>query len=135
MVAPLCLIMLGSTTMAGIICGFVMYFVVAQHDALERFSEYKHIKLIRVFLIFVGAVLVAVQAVRGFALKEVWIFYCFGYLIFDFAAIFHPAKIKAVRSKSKNAKEFAAAFGGVITVQPFFWLLATAIFVFGCLNF
>ncbi len=135
MVAPLCLVMLGSTTMAGIMCGFAMYFVIAQHDALERFNEYKHIKLIRAVLILLGAAVITVQAVRGFSLWEVWIFYCFGYLIFNLAAIFHPAKVREKRRKSENFKQFIISFGGVTTVQPFFWLLATVMCVFGYFNF
>lgn len=135
MVAPLCLVMLGSTTMAGIICGFVMYFVIAQHDALERFNEYKHIRLIRAVLILIGAVIIAVQAFRGFKLWEVWIFCCFGYLIFNIAVIFHPDKIKVKRRKAENFTQFAVSFGGAATVQPFFWLLATVMCMFGFFNF
>ena len=55
--------------------------------------------------------------------------------VFDFAAIFHPATVKEKRQKSKNIKEFIASFGGSATVQPFFWLSATVIFVFGLVNF
>ncbi len=135
MVMPLCLIMLGSVTMAQLICGFVMYFVVAYHDATERFREYKHIRLIRALLIVIGAAILAVHAVRGFVLIEIWAFCCFGYLVFDFAAIFHPVKVKENRCKSNNFKEFVASFGGSATVQPFFWLLATVMFVFGLVNF
>ena len=135
MVAPLCLVMLGSTTMAGIICGFVMYFVIAQHDALERFNEYKHIRLIRAVLILIGAVIIAVQAFRGFKLWEVWIFCCFGYLIFNIAAIFHPDRIKEKRQKAKTFTQLIVSFGGVATVQPFFWLLATVMCMFGFFNF
>ena len=135
MVAPLCLIMLGSITMAQLICGFAMYFVVAFHDAKERFNKYKHIKLIRAVLILIGAAILTVHAVRGFNLIEIWAFCCFGYLVFDFAAIFHPATVKENRQKSKNTKEFIASFGGSATVQPFFWLSATVIFVFGLVNF
>ena len=135
MVAPLCLIMLGSNTMADIICCFAMYFVLAQHDGLERFSKFKHIRLIRVFLIIIGAVILAVHIFRGFTLKEAWIFYCFGYLIFDFAEIFHPEKIRENYRKSGNIKEFVFSFGGSSTVQPFFWLLAVVMLVFGLVNF
>ena len=135
MVMPLCLIMLGSLTMAQLICGFVMYFVVAYHDATERFGKYKHITLIRILLALIGAAILAVQAVRGFALFEVWFFLCFGYLVFDFAAIFHPVTVSENRKKSKNCKDFLASFGGSATVQPFFWLLATVMCVFGYFNF
>ena len=135
MVAPLCLIMLGSTTMAEIICCFVMYFVVAQHDGVERFRKLKYIGLIRVTLILVGVAILAVQALRGFSLKETWVFYCFGYLVFDFIAHFHPARVKENHRKSANFKEFIISFGGDTTVQPFFWLLATVMFIFGYVNF
>lgn len=135
MVAPLCLIMLGSTTMAEIICCFVMYFVVAQHDGVERFRKLKYIGLIRVILILVGVAILVVQALRGFSLKETWVFYCFGYLVFDFIAHFHPARVKENHRKSANFKEFIISFGGDATVQPFFWLLATIMFVFGYVNF
>ena len=135
MVAPLCMIMLGSVTMAGIMCTFAMYFVVAQHDALERFAEYKHIKLIRVVLALIGAAIIAVQAVRGITLWEIWIFYCFGYLLFTFAAVFHPAVVKEKRKKAKNFKQFIVSFGALTTVQPFFWFLATVMCGFGYFNF
>lgn len=135
MVAPLCLIMLGSTTMAEIICCFTMYFVVAQHDATERYSGYKHIKLIRVILTLIGAGIIAVQAVRGFTLWETWIFYCVGYLVFDFVCFFHPDKIKAKRSQAKSAKDFIISFGSILTVQPFFCVLAVLMLIFGYLNF
>lgn len=135
MVAPLCLIMLGSTTMAEIICCFVMYFVVAQHDGVERFRKLKYIGLIRAILILVGVAILAVQALRRFSLKETWVFYCFGYLVFDFIAHFHPARVKENHRKSANFKEFIISFGGDATVQPFFWLLAIVMFVFGYVNF
>lgn len=135
MVFPLCMIMLGSATMAEIISCFAMYFVVAQHDSLERFNKYKHIKLIRALLIGIGVAILTLIVFRGITLKETWTFYCFGYLIFDFAALFHPDKVRANLRKSSNTKEFIASFGGIATVQPFFYLLATIILVFGYLNF
>ena len=135
MVAPLCLIMLGSTTMAEIICCFAMYFVLAQHDGLERFSKFKHIRLIRVILILIGAAILAVQAFKGFTLLEAWIFYCVGYIIFDLAVLLHPDKIRAIRHKSASAKEFVINLGSVATVQPFFCLLAVIMLVFGYVNF
>ncbi len=135
MVAPLCLIMLGSTTMAEIISCFTIYFVVAQHDATERYSEYKHIKLIRVLLVLIGAGIIAVQAFRGFTLWETWIFYCVGYLIFDFVCFFHPGKIREKSKKSTNTKEFIVSFGSILTVQPFFCLLAVIMLAFGYVNF
>lgn len=135
MVAPLCLIMLGSTTMAEIICCFAMYFVLAQHDGIERFSKLRHIGLIRTILVLIGAAILAIQALRGFTLFEAWIFYCFGYIIFDLIADFHPAKIKENRSKTKSFKEFIISFGGEVTVRPFFCLLAIIMLVFGYVNF
>jgi hypothetical protein len=135
MVAPLCLIMLGSTKMAEIICCFTMYFVVAQHDGIERFSKFKHIKLIRTVLVLIGAVILTVQVLRGFTLPETWTFYCIGYLVFDFAAHFHPARVKANRRRSTSFKEFIVSFGSDITVQPFFWLLAVIMLIFGHINF
>lgn len=135
MVAPLCLIMLGSKTMAEIICCFSMYFVVAQHDATERYSGYKHIKLIRVILTLIGAGIIAVQAVRGITLWEAWIFYCVGYLVFDFFCFFHPDKIRAKRNNAKNNMDFIVSFGSLLTVQPFFCVLAAAMLVFGYMEF
>lgn len=135
MVAPLCLIMLGSTTMAEIICCFVMYFVLAQHDGVERFSKFRHIRLIRALLIFIGAAILAVQAFRGIVLKEIWIFYCFGYIIFDFAVLLHPDKLREKYRSAKSIKDFIISLGSVATVQPFFWLLAAIMFAFGYMNF
>ena len=135
MAAPLCLIMLGSVTMAEIICCFTMYFVVAQHDATERFNKYKHIRLIRIVLVLIGVAIIAVQYFRGFTLWETWIFYCTAYHIFDAAVLFHPEKIKENRKNSTNCKEFIVSFGAAATVQPFFYLLAVIMLIFGYLNF
>ena len=135
MVAPLCLIMLGSTTMAENICCFSMYFAIAQHDGLGRFNNFKHIKPIRVVLVLIGAVILVIQAIRGFTLFETWIFYCFGYLIFDFAVLFHPKKIREIRRKSADIKEFTINLGSLATVQPFFCLLAILMLIFGYINF
>lgn len=135
MVAPLCLIMLGSTTMAEIICCFAMYFVLAQHDGIERFSKFRHIKLIRAVLVLVGAAILAVQALRGFRLFEAWIFYCFGYILFDIIVDFHPDKVREKRKKSANIKEFIISFGADVTVKPFFCLLAIIMLIFGYVNF
>lgn len=135
MAAPLCLIMLGSTTMAEIICCFTMYFVVAQHDATERFSKYKHIFLIRLFLIIIGIAIIAVQIFRGFSLWETWIFYCIGYQIFDAFVLFHPDKIKEKLKTSTNCKEFIISLGSTTTVQPFFYLLSMIMIIFGYFNF
>lgn len=133
MVAPLCLILLGSVTMAEIICCFTMYFVIAQHDATERFNKYKHIVLIRIFLILIGTVIITVQIIRGFSLWETWIFYCIGYHIFDAAVLFHPDKIKDKRKNSKSFKDFVISLGAAATVQPFFYLLAGVMLIFGYL--
>jgi hypothetical protein len=135
MVAPLALIMLGSTTMAGIICCFTMYYVIAQHDGLERYCDYKGVKLIRAFLILLGAAILAVQAIRGYTLWETWIFYCVGYILFDLAAFARPKTVKENWQKSKSFKQFLIAFGGSLTVMPFFYILAAGLLVFGYVNF
>ena len=135
MVAPLCLIMLGSTKMAEIICCFAMYFVLAQHDGIERFSKFRHVTLIRAALIVIGAAILALQAFRGIALREIWIFYCFGYIIFDLADLLHPDKIGEKYRNAKSVKEFVISLGSVATVQPFFILTAAIMLVFGIRNF
>ena len=135
MVLPLCLIMLGSVTMAEIICCFTMYFVIAQHDATERFNKYKHIRLIRVSLLLIGIAVISVQAVRGFTLFETWIFYCTGYHIFDAAVLFHPDKIKEKLKNTSSFKELIVSLGAAATVQPFFYLLAIIMLIFGYTNF
>ena len=131
MVGPLCLIMLGSTTMAGIICCFTMYYVIAQHDGLERYWDYKGIRLIRIFLILVGAVLLAVQAVRGYTLWETWVFYCVGYLIFEFFFMFRPKLVAENRKKTKTFRDFVVSFGCSSTVYPSYLLMMTALLIFG----
>ena len=134
MVAPLCLIMLGSVTTAEIICCFTMFFVIAHHDATERFRKFKHIKLIRTILILIGVSLIVVQIVRGFTLWETWIFYCVGYHIFDALVLLHPDRIREKLNKSKNIREFIISLGAAATVQPFFYMLATVMLIFGYLN-
>ncbi|MBQ4603923.1 MAG: hypothetical protein IJB16_04895, partial [Clostridia bacterium] len=128
-------VMLGSTTMASIICCFTMYYVIAQHDGLERYWDYKGIKFIRIFLILVGAVVLAIQAIRGYTLWETWIFYCVGYILFDFAFFFRPKRVIENYRNSKSIKEFLISFGGDITVLPFFYVLMAVLLVFGYMNF
>lgn len=135
MVAPLALIMLGSTTMAGIICCFTMYYVVAQHDGLERYCDFKGIKLIRAFLILLGAAILVVQAIRGFTLWETWVFYCVGYVLFDLVAFVRPKTIKENREKSTSFKSFLLAFQSKLTVLPFFYILMAGLLVFDYVNF
>ena len=135
MVGPLCLVMLGSNLMAEIICCFTMYYVIAQHDGLERYWDYKGIKFIRIFLILLGAVLLAIQAVRGYTLWETWVFYCVGYILFDAVAFLRPKRIKENKAKSKSFKKFLIAFGGDLTVLPFFYILMAGLLVFGYANF
>ena len=135
MVWPLALIMLGSVTMASIICCFTMYYVIAQHDGLERYWDYKGIKFIRIFLIIVGAVLLAVQAIRGYSLWETWIFYCVGYLIFEFFFMFRPKLVKENYQKSKNFGQFIASFQCSSTVYPTYLLMMTALLIFGAKYF
>lgn len=135
MVFPLALIMLGSTTMASIICCFTMYYVIAQHDGLERYWDYKGIKFIRLFLILVGAVLLAIQAIRGYTLWETWIFYCVGYLIFEFFYMFRPLKVIKNRQKTKTVGEFIASFHESVTVYPSYLLMMTALLIFGAKYF
>ncbi len=135
MVGPLALVMLGSTTMASIICCFTMYYVIAQHDGLERYWDYKGIKLIRVFLILVGAVILAVQILRGYTLWETWIFYCVGYLIFEFFFMFRPKLVKENYKKSKTAGQFIASFGCSSTVYPSYLVMMTALLIFGGIYF
>lgn len=135
MVGPLALVMLGSTTMASIICCFTMYYVIAQHDGLERYWDFKNIKLIRIFLILLGAVILAGQILRGYTLWETWIFYCVGYILFDLAYFARPKRLKENRKKSKSLKEFIISFGGDATVLPFFYILMVVLLVFGYMNF
>ncbi|MBQ3499060.1 MAG: hypothetical protein IJA87_08040 [Clostridia bacterium] len=135
MVGPLALVMLGSTTMASIICCFTMYYVIAQHDGLERYWDYKGIRLIRVFLILVGAVILAVQILRGYTLWETWIFYCVGYLIFEFFFMFRPKLVKENYKKSKTAGQFIASFGCSSTVYPSYLVMMTALLIFGGIYF
>ncbi len=135
MVGPLCLVMLGSTTMASIICCFTMYYVIAQHDGLERYWDYKNVKLIRIFLILLGAVILAGQALRGYTLWETWIFYCVGYILFDLVYFYRPMRVIENYKNSKSVKEFLVSFGGDITVLPFFHILMAGLLVFGYINF
>ena len=135
MVGPLCLIMLGSTTMAEIICCFTMYYVIAQHDGLERYCDYKGIKFIRILIILIGAVALAIQAVRGYTLWETWIFYCVGYIIFDAVAFLRPKRVKENWEKTKNFRKFLISFGGDLTVLPFFYVLMAGLLAFGYHNF
>ncbi len=131
MVGPLALIMLGSTTMAEIICCFTMYYVIAQHDGLERYWDYKGVKFIRIFLILVGAVALAIQVFKGYTLWETWIFYCVGYLIFEFFFMFRPKLVKENRQKAKTVGSFIASFGCSSTVYPTYLLMMTALLIFG----
>lgn len=135
MVGPLALIMLGSTTMAEIICCFTMYYVIAQHDGLERYWDYKNIKLIRIFLILLGAVILVGQILRGYTLWETWIFYCVGYILFDLAYFARPKRVKENWQKSKSFKQFLVSFGGDATVLPFFYILMIGLLVFGYFTF
>ncbi len=135
MVAPFALIMLGSTTMASIICCFTMYYVIAQHDGLERYWDYKNIKFIRIFLILLGAAILVGQILRGYTLWETWIFYCVGYVIFDLVYFYRPKRVMENRKKSKSFKDFLVAFGGDITVLPFFHILMVGLLIFGYVNF
>ena len=131
MVAPLALVMLGSNTMASIICCFTMYYVIAQHDGLERYWDYKGIKFIRAFLIILGAVILAIQAVRGYTLWETWVCYLVGYCLFDAVAFLRPKRVKENWKKSKSFKDFLVSFGGDLTVLPFFYILVAVLLVFG----
>ena len=132
MVGPLALIMLGSTTMASIICCFTMYYVLAHHDGLERFSDFKGVRIIRTVLILIGAAILVGQILRGYTLRETWIFYC---VLFDLVNFYHPKTVAENYRKSKNLKEFLIAFGGGITVLPFFYILMAGLLVFGYFNF
>lgn len=135
MVGPLALVMLGSTTMASIICCFTMYYVIAQHDGLERYWDYKGIKFIRIFLILLGAVILVGEIIRGYTLWETWIFYCVGYILFDLAYFYRPKRVIENYKKSKSVKEFLVSFRGDITVLPFFHILMAGLLVFGYFNF
>ena len=135
MVFPLALIMLGSNTMAEIICFFVMYYVIAQHDGLERYWDFKSIKLIRIIIILVGVVILLGQIFRGYTLWETWVFYCLSYILFDAVYFLRPQRVKENWKKSKNFRQFLEAFGGDATVLPFFYVLVAAMLVFGYHNF
>ncbi len=135
MVGPLALVMLGSTTMAAIICCFTMYYVIAQHDGLERYWDYKGIKAIRIFLILVGAVFLVVQVFRGYTLWETWIFYCCGYLVFEAFFMFRPKLVIENRKKTKTFGQFIASFGCSATVYPTYLIMMTALLIFGGIYF
>ena len=135
MVLPFALIMLGSNTMAGIICCFTMYYVIAQHDGLERYWDYKGIKYIRIFLILVGAAILVGQILRGYTLWETWIFYCVGYLIFELFFMFRPKLVAENRKKAKTAGQFIASFGCSATVYPTYLVMMTALLIFGGIYF
>ncbi len=135
MVAPLALIMLGSNLMAGIICCFTMYYVIAQHDGLERYWDFKNVKLVRIIIILIGVAILIGQILRGYTLWETWLFYCLGYIAFDFAYFCRPKRVKENYKKAKSVKDFIVAFGGDATVLPFFYILVAGLIVFGYYNF
>ncbi len=135
MVFPLALIMLGSNTMAEIICFFVMYYVIAQHDGLERYCDYKNVTLIRIIIILVGVAILIGQIFRGYTLWETWVFYCLCYILFDAVAFLRPKRVKENWKKSKNFRAFLESFGGESTVLPFFYVLVACMLVFGYHNF
>ena len=112
-----------------------MYYVIAQHDGLERYWDFKNIKLIRIFLILLGAVILAGQILRGYTLWETWIFYCVGYILFDLVYFYRPSRVSENYRNSKSVKEFLVSFGGDITVLPFFHILMVGLLVFGYCNF
>lgn len=112
-----------------------MYYVIAQHDGLERYCDYKGIRFIRILIILIGAVALAIQAVRGYTLWETWIFYCVGYIIFDAVAFLRPKRVKENWEKTKNFRKFLISFGGDLTVLPFFYVLMAGLLAFGYHNF
>ena len=112
-----------------------MYYVIAQHDGLERYWDFKNIKLIRAIIILVGAAILIGQIFRGYSLWETWVFYCIGYIIFDAVYFLRPMRLKENWKKSKNFREFLEAFGGDSTVLPFFYVLVIAMLIFGYYNF
>ena len=82
-----------------------------------------------------GAAILVGQAVRGYTLWETWIFYCVGYILFDLASFYRPKRVIENYKKSKSVKDFLVAFGGDITVLPFFHILMAGLLVFGYMNF
>jgi len=135
MVLPLSLVMLGSTTMAGIMCFFGMYYVVAQYEALEHYCDFKNITIIRIIVIALGAAILVGEILWGYELWQTWLLYCVGYLIFDAIVVFRPRDVIANRKKSKTFGEFVRSFGVVATVQPFAYLLSAIVVVFGMIEF
>ena len=135
MVLPLALILLGSMTMARIMCFFVMYYVLAQHDGLERFWDYKHIGLIRIILILVGAAILIGEILGDYTLWQTWLLYGVVYMIFHTIYFARPKKIKENYVKSKNFGQFLTSFRENVTTFPFFVLLLVILLVFGAYYF
>ncbi len=135
MVMPFALVMLGSNTMASIICFFVMYYVIAQHDGLERYFDFKNITLIRIIIILVGVAIIIGHIFRGYTLWETWVFYCLSYILFDAVYFLRPKRVIENYKKSKSVSQFLESFGGDATVLPFFYVLVAVMLVFGYYNF
>ncbi len=135
MVFPLALVMLGSTLMANIMCGFVMYYVIAQHDGLERYWDFKNVTLVRIVIILIGAAVLAFQIFCGFTLWQAWAAMLIEYILFDLVYFYRPKRVAENWRNSKSFGQFLCAFRGDITVLPFFHIMLVALLVFGYVQF
>ncbi|MBQ5973527.1 MAG: hypothetical protein IJL69_04935 [Oscillospiraceae bacterium] len=133
-VIPLALVLLGSTTMARIMCFFVIYYVLAQHDGLERFCDFKHLRLLRIGMILIGALILVGEILTGYTLWQTWLLYGIAYLAFDFVYNFRPKTVRQNRAKSRTFGRFVLTFGEIVTTHPFFLLLLAALLVFGAVH-
>ncbi len=137
MVMPFALVMLGSNLMANIICCFVMYYVVAQYVALDRFWDYKNVGLIRLALALVGLAILIGQILWGYTLWHAWILYCVIYPHFQAPCSFRP-KIVAEnwrKCKGKGLAAFWWSFGMSATDYPSYILFMIGLMVFGATQF
>ncbi len=133
MVLPFALVLLGSDLMANIICCFVMYYVVAQYVALDRYCDYKNIGWIRLALALIGVAILIGQILWGYTLWQAWILYCVVYPHFEALYSFRPKRvIENWRAcKGKGLAAFWWSFGMSATAYPSYMVLMVVLMIFG----
>ena len=138
MAFPPLLMFLGSPTMGKIGSFLLVYFVLAQNNALERFNYHKRVNLIRLaFLLSMIAAVVGQILLDGYSLWQTFLMYSIVYITLDF--IHHAsAKMRTERKERRKGEPGIGAwirsFGGTATVYSAFLVMLVIMLVLGTIT-
>ena len=129
---PLLFLFLGSGETAQLVSFYILWFVLVEQQALDRFNHFKYIYLWRTLLLGAGFLVIALQFL-GIWTPDIFsttLLYCLGYE--GLTLVGNIAKNSPDRYKKKTVKESSLreAYGSMVTMHAYYFLCFAVVIPF-----